>query len=312
MKAIKEKTNTSFAGKKDRYIFIACMLAVPILFFCVFSLGVKLNSVLLSLKEYVVEDKKGSYEFLPFSSLGKNFGEAIGNLFNDQEVIWAFKNSVIFYLVGLLFTMPLSIFITYIIYKKIPGSKLFTIMAYLPQMLSTIIMTLMFKNLVEKVLPYLLGKPELSVFKDYTKLGVFIYYNSWVNLGANVILYLGAMTRIPEDLIEVGQLEGISLWKEFRLITLPLIFPTITVFIVAGVAGLFTNQNNLYNFYDAEAPKDISNLGYYMFVRVIGNHAQLRDYPYASAFGVLFTMVAAPITLLVKYLLEKFGPSAEF
>lgn len=312
MKATKEKTNTSFAGKKDRYIFIICMLVVPIVFFCVFNLGVKLNSVLLSLKEYVVKAGRGTYEFLAFSSLGKNFGDAINNLFHDQEVIWAFKNSVIFYLVGLLFTMPLSIFITYIIYKKIPGSKFFTIMAYLPQMLSTIIMTLMFKNLIEQVLPYILNKPELSVFKDYTKLGVLIYYNSWVNLGANVILYLGAMTRIPEDLIEVGQLEGISLWKEFQLITFPLIFPTITVFIVAGVAGLFTNQNNLYNFYDANAPKDISNLGYYMFVRVIGDNAQPRDYPYASAFGVLFTLVAAPITLLVKYLLEKFGPGAEF
>ena len=307
MKKVKEKANTSFAGKRDRYIFIFCMLLVPLVFYAVFNIGVKVNSVLLSLKEY----DSGVYYYVGF----KNFVTVFNNLFHDFEVVSAFKNSVIFYLIGLLFTMPLSIFTTYVIYKKIPGSKLFTVMAYLPHMLSTIIMTLMFKYLVDKFLPFIyeaIGKEAPNVFYDYTKLGVMIFYNCWVNLGANVILYLGAMTRIPEDLVEVGQLEGISLWKEFWLITFPLIFPTITVFIVAGVAGLFVNQCNVYNFYGDFAPQDISNLGYYMFVKVIGQNSTLSNYPYASAFGVLFTLVAAPITLLVKYVLEKFGPGAEF
>ena len=105
---------------------------------------------------------------------------------------------------------------------------------------------------------------------------------------------------------------GYPMWKEFWKITLPLIFPTITVFIVAGVAGFFINQCNIYNFYGNYAPEDISNLGYYMFVKVIGESASLSNYPYASALGVMFTLIAAPITLLVKYLLEKFGPGAEF
>ena len=151
-----------------------------------------------------------------------------------------------------------------------------------------------------------------NVFYDETKLGVMLFYNVWVCLGANIVLYIGAMNRIPTELIEVGKLEGITLWKEFWLITFPLIFPTITVFIVAGVAGLFTNQCFVYNFYGNFAPQDISTLGYYMFIKVVGENSSLSNYPYASAFGVIFTLVAAPITLLVKYLLEKFGPGAEF
>jgi len=31
-----------------------------------------------------------------------------------------------------------------------------------------------------------------------------------------------------------------------------------------------------------------------------------------AAAGICFTLVAAPITLLVKYLLEKFGPDPEY
>ena len=44
--------------------------------------------------------------------------------------------------------------------------------------------------------------------------------------------------------------------------------------------------------------------------------AQVRQltvaaYEKAAAAGLLFTLVATPVTLFVKYMLEKFGPSAE-
>jgi hypothetical protein len=35
----------------------------------------------------------------------------------------------------------------------------------------------------------------------------------------------------------------------------------------------------------------------------------MADYPYAAAMGIVFTLIATPITLITKYLLEKYGPS---
>jgi len=47
-------------------------------------------------------------------------------------------------------------------------------------------------------------------------------------------------------------------------------------------------------------------------VKIIKNtDASFAQYPYASAAGILFTLVAAPITLIVKNVLEKYGPSAD-
>ena len=74
----------------------------------------------------------------------------------------------------------------------------------------------MYKYFVDKLIPLYCQWRNIAapnVFYDETKLGVMIFYNVWVNLGANIILYIGAMTRIPQDLIEVGTLEGITLWK---------------------------------------------------------------------------------------------------
>lgn len=307
MKSVLNNIKAKHVGKKNTYIFMFAMLCIPILFFLVFNLGVKVNSVLLSLKQY----DRGDYKFWGFG----NFQQVFYDLSNNYEVKEATKNSIIFYGVNMLVILPLSVFTSYFVYKKIPGSEFFKIMCYLPQMVSAIVMTLMFKYLVDKLLPKVyiaLGQQAPNVFVDGTKLGVMIAYNIWVGIGANIILSLGAMSRIPDQLIEVGELEGISLWKEFWMITFPLIFPTITVFIVTGVAGLFTNQAYVYNFYGDFAPEDIGTLGYFMFIKVIGKNSSPSSYPYASAFGVLFTLVAAPITLVVKYLLEKFGPEAEF
>lgn len=311
MKSFFKNIMAKHAGKKSTYIFMFAMLCIPIIFFIVFNIGVKVNSVLLSLKYY----DKGVYKFLGNGNLFANFKQVFYDLSNNYEVKMATVNSFIFYGVNMLVIMPLSVFTSYFIYKKIPGSGFFKIMCYLPQMLSAIVMTLMYKYLVDKLLPTIytsLGKTPPNVFYGDTKLGVMIVYNIWVGIGANIILGLGAMSRIPDQLIEVGELEGISLWKEFWQITFPLIFPTITVFIVTGVAGLFTSQAHVYNFYGDFAPEDISTLGYYMFVKVIGQNSSPSSYPYASAFGVLFTLIAAPITLIVKYVLEKFGPEAEF
>ena len=91
-----------------------------------------------------------------------------------------------------------------------------------------------------------------------------------------------------------------------------MIFPTITVFLVTGVGDFFTANACAYTFYAENAPYNVYTLGYYLFIKVIGANASLADYPYAAAAGLCLTLVAAPITLLVKYLLEKYGPDPEY
>lgn len=86
-------------------------------------------------------------------------------------------------------------------------------------------------------------------------------------------------------------------------------------FIIIGVGGIFTNQAYMLNFYslgdagDAAAPYSI--FGYFFFREMYNPSASLASYPYMSAVGVIFTLIAAPLTFGVKYLLERFGPKEE-
>lgn len=75
------------------------------------------------------------------------------------------------------------------------------------------------------------------------------------------------------------------------------------------MAGIFTNQMNLFSFFGPKAENSLSTFGYYLYSNT--QSATTADYPYLSSMGIVMTFIAVPLTLLVKFLLEKFGPSTD-
>ena len=119
------------------------------------------------------------------------------------------------------------------------------------------------------------------------------------------------MNGIDPSVIEAAKLDGANPFREFFSIILPLIFPTIQTFLVTGIAALFVNQINLVAFSGLTADMKVKTVGYYLFTE--GEFAMdIPDrMPILATFGVMLTLIAAPITLLSKWALDKFGPSVE-
>lgn len=299
-----QKITRISSKKKKEKIFFWCLVAYPLLQFLVFYVIVNINSILLSFKKFDVET--ATFKYVGFD----NFIAFINDITNDYGMITALSNSVKLYLLTLIIALPLNLIFSFFLYKKIPGAGGFRVVLFLPQIISALVVSLMFRYFVENALASLIGQNLLQT--KSTGFNTIIFFTIWASFGTQILIYTSSMSKISKDLIEFGELEGMSLLQEFWYITLPSIFPTITIFLVIGVAGLFTSQAGLYNFYGPSARQDLQTLGYVFFVKVIrNNESSFSQYPYAAAAGLLFTMVAAPITLLVKYLLEKYGPSED-
>jgi hypothetical protein len=80
------------------------------------------------------------------------------------------------------------------------------------------------------------------------------------------------------------------------------------VFLITGVATLFTNQYNIFLF---RPSGELNPLGYFLYDKASGVIGNEQDVPNISALGLLLTAVAVPLTFLVKYCLDKFGPKEE-
>ena len=286
------------------------MLIYSIVQFFVFYIGININSILLSFQKY----NEGVYEFLPLADLLKNYRNVIDDFLHMPALITAAKNSAILLFWTTIVAFPIQIFVSYSIYKKCTFSGFFTVILMLPSMIPGIVFLMIFRYFIEYGIPVVVGDPRFPslITNIDTAFGTVIFYVMWLGFAGGLIIYLGAMARIPSSLIEYGQLEGINAFQEIWYVVLPMIFPTITVFVVGWTIGFFTNQGPLYAFYADYAPANVQTIGYYFFVQVIGYNSSPLNYPYASAAGLIFTLIAAPITMTIRWLMEKFGPNPEY
>lgn len=293
--------------KRADLLFYICLIAIPFAQFCIFYVGVNFNSLLLAFQKY----DSGDYVFAGLA----NFRRVLNELTGADELILAFRNSVILYAAGLLIGTTLALLFSFYIYKKLPMSRLFKIMLFMPSIISAMVLIIVFKYFLENAIPgiwtMLTGKEIQGLLSRPDSLfGIHVFYALWVGFGTSVLMYVGAMSNISESVVESARIEGASIFQEFIHITVPLVYPTLTTFVVVGVAGLFTNQMHLYGFYGSGASNSIQTLGYYLFKKILGE-TSVREYPYLATLGLLFTMIAAPVTLLVKFLMERLGPSSE-
>lgn len=296
--------------KRGRLIFYVCVLAYPMLHYLIFYVGVNINSVFLAFQEY--DPDLAVYGFTGFG----NFGKFFSDMFRGTVLLTSLKNSMILWAATVFVGLPLNLLFSFFLYKKVPLNGLFRVILYLPQILSAVVMSMMYKYFLDRGLPYvltLMGMKNVPNFlvDNATAYASIVVFNIWTGFGMQVVVYSSAMSRVSEELVESGEIDGMNTFQELIYIVLPLIYPTITLFVVSGIAGIFTNQAALYNFFQDQAENKLYTLGYYLFVQVVGRNSSPADYPYAAAAGVTLTLVAAPLTLLVKWVMERFDPVPE-
>ena len=286
-------------------IFYVVMLAFPVLQFSLFYIGVNGRSILYSFQTI---DKYGNATF----SI-KPLMDAIDLLFTKTMAHRLLISSVSFLLCYGIGT-TLALFFSYFIYKKLPFSTFFKVFLFLPSIISAIVLATLFKYFVEEAIPafsynWFHHTMQGLMGNKATKYGVLIFYNILVSFGTSVLMYSNAMSGISNEVVEAAKIDGCNPFREFFHIILPGIFPTITTFAITSVAAIFMNQISLYSFFSNAASTDVQTIGYFLYVETLAANNNESAYPLLSAIGFLLSMVAIPLTILTKHLLEKYGPS---
>lgn len=298
------RNNLSVRKKKD-LIFYIVTLAFPITQFVIFYIGVNFNSILLSFQKY--DETTSTFFGFTFD----NFTAFFNELSTKSVFDYVFKNSLIAYLAGLIFGTGFSLIFSYYIFKKYPMHGIMKVVLFIPSVISGVVLVTVFSQFVNNVIPEMwqtLTGSEIEglINNRETRFGTVLFYCVWISFGGSILLYVGAMNNISDSVIEAGKLDGANMVQEMVYLIIPLIYPTFVTFMVVAVGGIFTNQLALYSFFAGSAENEVQTFGYYLYVRTIT--ADRVDYPRLAAIGLLMTLIMAPLTLLVKWLLEKFGP----
>ena len=306
----RKKSSSMKTKRRNEIIFLCCIFALPILHKLTFYFGTAVQSVSLAFKSY--NSDTGEY----FYSGLVNFKEVFRDLSTSASLKLSLKNTVIFYIVDTFIGIPISLFCSYAVVKKVPGSGFIKVIFFLPSIISSVVMVMTFKYFCTYPLTDLIldwsGKTKLNLFQQQdTGYLMMIIYGMWAGFAGGLVLYLGAMTRVPDGVTDAAKIDGVSYLGEFWHVTLPTVYPTLTVFLVTGLVGIFTGGGPVYTFHQDDAPWHTYTMGYYLFTKVFGEKSDYAFHPYASALGVLITLIAAPLTFLLKYVLEHVGPQEE-
>lgn len=302
------KTKRGMSRKKKEILFLSLFLLFPTIQFLIFYVGVNFNSILLAFRKYTVDKE------IVFAGL-ENFQKVWNDLFVNGRLVTALTNSAIQLIVTFILATPIHIIVAYAIFKAIPGSGFFKVMLFLPSMISSMVFVICARYLISNGFPALFGEAGKDLLVPYmaSSFWTVLWFGFWLGLSSGLIIYLGAMGSISKDVLEYDKLENLSSVKELWYVVIPLIFPTIKTYILVGIASFFTNYGHFYSFFEfqgADATPPFETLGYVFFVK-ISNSTNISDYPYAAAGGLMFTAVLAPITFIVRALLDKFGPKED-
>ena len=297
-----------------RMIFYGIMIALPLLQWLVFYVGLNFNTLILAFQNWQYKtDGTLGYQ-VTFAGFD-NFKVAF-QFFKDAG--YMLENSLILAFWKILIGTTLALIFSFYIYKKFFAAGVFKTLLFMPQMVSGLIFGLLFKYVANDLFVAIFGAGQkgfmglLDRSSEVTHT-VILIYDVFLSFGVNVLLFSGSMSAIDESVVESAKLDGANLLQEFVHITLPMIYPTVVSFFVIGLCHVVTDQMHLFSMFGNNA-KEIGTIGYYLYLlaKQGSQIAQNGYYSYSqlSAIAIVCTLVMVPTTLTIKKLMTKFGPTA--
>lgn len=287
-------------------IFMICMALPAVSHILIFWLGGNLTSVKMAFTDYYT----GKFTFDNFEQAWILFTETKGT-----GLEFAFANTLKFFLIGLVSTF-LSMYAAYLLYKKAIGYRFSRIVLYLPAAVCGLVMARLFNQfgMSDGPLGSFMDKIGMSmngsslITNPDTALGAIMFYDIWVGLGGSLIYYYAAMNRIPPSLTEYGQLEGIGPIKEFLMIVLPLIWPTVVTMLTLQITSFFGSSGSVLVF--TQGKYETMTIAYWMYHIV--NQGLHSYFHIANAAGLVFLLLTIPLLVVGRVIMNKFGQEVEY
>jgi len=114
------------------------------------------------------------------------------------------------------------------------------------------------------------------------------------NLGMNVLIFMGAVLNMPDDVIEAARIDGAKGWTLFSKIKLPLLMPTVMMVTIVTVIGSMRVFDTIKLMTDGGPEGSTMVMVYYIYHQAF----RMFETGYASAIAVVLFGIVLILTLL--------------
>jgi multiple sugar transport system permease protein len=149
-------------------------------------------------------------------------------LFDDPLFWTAWKNTVYFTGLALVFGFALPFVIAVLLNEFRHLTGVFRVLVYLPVMLPPVVSVLLWRYFYDPgngLFNTILGGVGLPTSQwtqsSSTAMISLVLVSTWANMGGATLMYLAALQGIPGDLYEAAELDGATIWQRLRHVTIP-------------------------------------------------------------------------------------------
>ncbi len=282
-------------------ITIILFLAPALILFTMFILYPVCNTIYLSFHSW-----KGIYGS-PVNFVGlKNYSQVL----TSADFWRSLLNSLFFMIGGFVILMPLSFGLALLITSKLRGTKIMKTSYFMPVMLSTTAVALMWVYMLnpsygvvnqllrsiglEKLCQDWLSTPVLNMW-------CIILVNEWMYAGYNMLIFAAGLVSIPSDVYEAAKLDGCTGWKKLRYISIPLSKESFKIFSILCVTGCLKAFDLVWAMTKG-GPNHTSEVP----ASLLYNEAfTFKFFGKSSAIGVLLLVLGISISILVNTILKR-------
>ena len=273
------------------------MLCPMMLLILVFSYK-PLTSLIIAFKDY--SPYKGIWES---DWVGLEY---FYEFFNSAFAWRTIRNTVTISLSMLVFGFPAPIILALLLneIKNAKFRKLVQTVSYIPHFISLVVVCSMVTSflsptsgIVNAILKslgfepiYFLSKPELFV-------PIYVIVNVWQTIGYNSIVYIAALTSIPDDLYEAAKVDGANRLQQALHITLPGLLPTIMVMLLVQLGSILdVGYEMIILLYNPSIYETADVINTYVYRSGILE----GRYDYATAIGLLNSVISFILVILAN------------
>jgi arabinogalactan oligomer / maltooligosaccharide transport system permease protein len=281
------------AEKVKTRVFIATLLSPALLVIvALIALPLVLNFVL------ALSDAS-RYDIRHWRFIG--FGQFV-SIF-QQQLFWSILlKTVIWTAANIFFHVTIGVFLAVVLHQKfVRGKSIWRVLLILPLALPPYIGALTWRGMFNNefgavnllIAKYLHLPPVQWLTSPFEAFLAVIITNIWLGFPFMMLIALGGLQSIPDDLYEAAEVDGASKWSQFLNITAPLLRPVMVPAIMVSLIWTFNNITVVWLVSNGGEPGDSTHI--------------LVSYVYKAAFTFYRFGWAAALSLVIFAILFTFS-----
>jgi len=220
-----------------------------------------------------------------------------------HEALW---HNALIVVLSIVLQGPIALGFALLLNQKMRGQSLIRVLIFVPYVIAEVIvgtgwsLMLQTNGAVNGFLRSIglgwltsdwLANPKLAIW-------TLMLILTWKYIGFAVILFLAGMSNIPEELSEAAAVDGASYWQTQRLITVPLLGPTLRIWAFLSIIGALQLFDLVYIIWGqyVSSTAGVSTMATYMVTE--GRNA--GNYGYGNAVAVVLFLISLAIALLYQ------------